>query len=176
MSSLRLLLVLFALFLTACAPSNPMELVLHASSSTDFDIWQNSVLTRLEPKQKRWYQHAMEEFQLHAVTKWQGEGSATQHQKLIGELDGLKLREILIRGYELGLERRQDLLQDQRMLYLAHADLLNRPNISAEATGRVDDTMEQIARQISDLETEQEEQTKILSELNFSTLPASRSP
>jgi hypothetical protein len=159
-----------------CAPSEPLEQKISAGSDLDFEMWESSHVPSLSPTHHIWYQHALKELQLHVVTELQGAGAQRQRANLLASIDGKTLREVLIRGYELGNERLDVLLDDQRILYRGHADLLPRPRTTAEGAARVRATMDQIEQQIAELERQKRENSEVLRALRISPETVARNP
>lgn len=172
----RVLLLLACAILTGCAPGDQLAQTVNAGSDLDFEMWQSSHIPNLSPTQQGWYRKAMKELQLYVVTEWQGTGSQEQRARLLREIDGKTLREVIVRGYELGNDRLDVLLQDQRVLYRGHADLLPPPRTTPEGAARVRSTMDQIAGQIAELEAEKLANAEVLRALRLTPSPAAQNP
>ncbi len=177
MNLARAILVALALnALAACVPRDPLERRISAESPIDFDIWQSRHLGALSPKQAQRFQNARKELQLFVVTEWQGRPADEQRKRLRDQMHAFTVRDFIVQGHELGNVRLERLLADQQRLLAMHEEMLNGPETIDGGHARVRATVEQISRQIRDLQREIAENDAVVRELRPQEIPARPAP
>lgn len=138
--------LLFALLLAGCSPSDPLDQVVEASSKLDYDIWANHHLGALSPADAAHYTKAFDELRIFSVTQWGGRPPEEQMKHVLDQIHGLKVRTVIAQGLlfanrrlELLVESDQATLQrneglqmtpntreQRRVLELTHKDIAGR--------------------------------------------------
>lgn len=142
------------LFLAGCQKP-VLDTRVSAASQEDLDRWLANEGARLTPGQQQELRNMEQELKVAIMTSGEATGSEAVNQRLLEKINGLTLREVLLRSHQAAADR----LERERKLYQGTLDsqssLRTRPGDTASAdyvaatTGNTGETVDRLNDQIA---------------------------
>jgi hypothetical protein len=117
-----------ALALASCGPRDPLDLRVKATTASDYNFWLNDDYGRLSPLVQHDYDEAYRELSLSVMTRQAGLSPDEQKEKVLAAVDGLTVREVIIRGLRLAVDRLKVQRDDNSRLLKDNEHLLATPS------------------------------------------------
>ncbi len=117
-----------ALGLAGCSPRDPLDLPVKAATAQDYNFWLNDDYGRLGPLAQKDYDEAFRELNLAAMTAGAGLSTEEQKARVLSQIDGRTVREVIILGFTAEISRVQVLRADAAKLLKDNEHLLTTPS------------------------------------------------
>jgi hypothetical protein len=127
------MLGLVVFFAAGCRPTNVLEEKVNARTAFDFTMWRVHIAKMLTPPEQQELTEMIQEISYWVTTRGKATGSVAVDEAVRGEIDGLTVRALLLKGYEMK-RRRLDLEKVKAEIEVAtNSRLRTRPGDSDSA-------------------------------------------
>jgi hypothetical protein len=156
--------------LSACGPSDPLDLRVESTTQLDLDIWRSNSLNRLSPEQLADFNEAYQQIKFQLMADGKARGAVAVESAALKLIDGLTVREVLETGFDSELARDEAEFTLRSKAIEGNRQLRTRPG-DIESQRYLADLDE---RQRRELQEEERDIARIKTRLTASGLPAHR--
>jgi hypothetical protein len=165
--SASFLLALAGFAVTACAPSDPLDVKVESTSQIDLDVWRSNSLSRLSPEQLADFNEAYQQIKFQLMAAGEANGSSAVESAALEKINGLTVRAVLEMGFASELERVKAEYALRTRAIEVNTQLRTRPG-DAESLDFLAHLHE---RQLNELREEEREIVRIKKRLAAAGLP-----
>ncbi len=122
---------LLVLMQVACSPRSVYELKVDARTPIDFMMWHNDTVDQLSANQWKLFNASLQEMRFRMMATYEANDSATIEEKILQRINGKKVGEIYLLGFDARLARLRGDLEQKDQLMQINTEIRTRPDDQA---------------------------------------------